>query len=158
MMFYREGQRNALSTSIRICQTTENLFAVLAFGPNVKGVFGHQKRRFSKRGSEGSFLITPPYYFVRTVRKKPRFPKTMMSYIIKRMLCSQNIVYREEKCDVTLPWQHYFWMTTKPTATATARRTAKTNMSTLTNNNFARESRYFVYFFAVVAPLRHETS
>ena len=28
----------------------------------------------------------------------------------------------------------------------------------LTNNNFARTSRYFVHFFAVVAPLRHETS
>ena len=31
-------------------------------------------------------------------------------------------------------------------------------MSILTNNNFARASRYFVHFFAVVAPLRHETS
>ena len=41
---------------------------------------------------------------------------------------------REEKCDVTLPWQHYFWMTT---TTATARRTTK-NMFILTNNNFAR--------------------
>ena len=65
---------------------------------------------------------------------------------------------REEKCDVTLPWKHYFWMTTKPTTTATARRTAKNNMFILTNNNFARASRYFVHFFAVVAPLRHETS
>ena len=26
------------------------------------------------------------------------------------------------------------------------------------NNNFARASRYFVHFFAVVAPLRHKTS
>ena len=26
------------------------------------------------------------------------------------------------------------------------------------NNKFARASRYFVHFFAVVAPLRHETS
>ena len=26
------------------------------------------------------------------------------------------------------------------------------------NNNFARASRYFVHFFAVVAPVRHETS
>ena len=26
------------------------------------------------------------------------------------------------------------------------------------NNNFARASRYFMHFFAVVAPLRHETS
>ena len=49
-------------------------------------------------------------------------------------------------------------MTTKPTTTATARRTAKNNMFILTNNNFARASRYFVHFFAVVAPLRHETS
>ena len=37
-------------------------------------------------------------------------------------------------------------------------RTAKYNMFILTNNNFARASRYFVHFFAVVAPLRHETS
>ena len=43
-------------------------------------------------------------------------------------------------------------MTTKPKTTATARRTAKNNMSMLTNNNFARASRYFVHFFAVVAP------
>ena len=55
---------------------------------------------------------------------------------------------RVEKCDVMLPWQHYFWMTTKPTTTATAGRTAKNNMFILTNNNFARTSRYFVHFFA----------
>ena len=48
---------------------------------------------------------------------------------------------RGEKCDVTLPWWQYFWMTTKLTTTATARRTAK-----LTNNNFARASRHFVHF------------
>ena len=34
----------------------------------------------------------------------------------------------------------------------------KKNMFTLTNNNFSRVSRYFVHFFAVVAPLQHETS
>ena len=34
----------------------------------------------------------------------------------------------------------------------------KNNMFIITNNNFARASRYFVHFFAVVAPLRHETS
>ena len=28
-------------------------------------------------------------------------------------------------------------------------------MFILTNNNFARASRYFVHFFAVVVPLRH---
>ena len=32
------------------------------------------------------------------------------------------------------------------------------DMFILTNNNFARASRYFVHFFAVVTPLRHETS
>ena len=42
-------------------------------------------------------------------------------------------------------------MTTKPTTTATARRTARNNMFMLTNNNFARESRYFVQFFAIVS-------
>ena len=31
-------------------------------------------------------------------------------------------------------------------------------MFILTNNNFARASRYFVHFFAFVSPLRHETS
>ena len=31
----------------------------------------------------------------------------------------------------------------------------KKYMFILTNNNFARESRYFVHFFAIVAPLRH---
>ena len=39
---------------------------------------------------------------------------------------------REEKCDVTLPWQHYFWMKTKPTMTETTRRTAKNNRFLLT--------------------------
>ena len=34
----------------------------------------------------------------------------------------------------------------------------KNDMFILTNNNFARASRYFVHFFAVVARLRHETS
>ena len=34
----------------------------------------------------------------------------------------------------------------------------KKKMFIITNNNFARASRYFVHFFAVVAPLRHETS
>ena len=42
-------------------------------------------------------------------------------------------------------------MTTKPTTRATARRTARNNMFILTNNNFARESRYLVHFFAIVA-------
>ena len=50
-----------------------------------------------------------------------------------------------------LPWQHYFLMTTTPTATVTARRTTKNDLFILTNNNFARASRYFVGFFAVVA-------
>ena len=31
-------------------------------------------------------------------------------------------------------------------------------MFILTKNNFAWESRYFVYFLAIVAPLQHETS
>ena len=33
----------------------------------------------------------------------------------------------------------------------------KNKMFILTNNTFARASRYFVHFFAVVAALRHET-
>ena len=33
----------------------------------------------------------------------------------------------------------------------------KKKMFILTNNYFERASRYFVHFFAVVAPLRHET-
>ena len=48
---------------------------------------------------------------------------------------TSDIVIREEKCDVMLPWQHYFWMTTKPTTKATARRSAKNDMFILTNNN-----------------------
>ena len=34
----------------------------------------------------------------------------------------------------------------------------KKKMFVSTINNFSRASRYFVHFFAVVAPLRHETS
>ena len=94
---------------------------------------------------------------------------------------------REEKCawrHVTTVY--YFWMTTKPT-TPTVRRTARilgilpdeqlghvdrffSNyydlqsvyfelnwMFILTSNNFARESRYFIHFFTIVAPLRLQT-
>ena len=58
---------------------------------------------------------------------------------------------KQEKCDVTLSCQHYFWMTTKPTTKATARRSAKNDMFILTNNNFARASRYFVHFFVALS-------
>ena len=34
----------------------------------------------------------------------------------------------------------------------------KNKILILTSNNFARESRYFVHFFAIIAPLRHEIS
>ena len=34
-------------------------------------------------------------------------------------------VENREKYDVTSPWQHYFWMTTKPTTTATERQKSK---------------------------------
>ena len=34
----------------------------------------------------------------------------------------------------------------------------KKKMFIITNNNFARATRYFVHFFAVVTPLRHGTS
>ena len=34
----------------------------------------------------------------------------------------------------------------------------KKYMFMVASNNFARASRYFVHFFAVVTPLRHETS
>ena len=37
----------------------------------------------------------------------------------------------ERRCDVTLRWQHHFRMTTKPTTTATARRTAYINKQQL---------------------------
>ena len=50
-----------------------------------------------------------------------------------------------ERRSVTSGYQHYFWMTTKPTTTATS-------TFILTNYKFA--SRYFVHFFAAVAPLR----
>ena len=52
---------------------------------------------------------------------------------------------RESKCDVTLPWKHHFWMTTKPETTATARKTAKNNMFVLANNNFARAVHVILY-------------
>ena len=44
---------------------------------------------------------------------------------------------------------------TKPTTTPTVRRSAKNDMFILTNNNFARTSRYFVRFFTVVACMHH---
>ena len=41
-------------------------------------------------------------------------------------------------------------MTTIPKTTATARRSAKNDMFTLTNNNFTRASRYFVHFLSLL--------
>ena len=84
--------------------------------------------------------------------KVSRNTTTLSQSNCRNLLCSRKmpaIYHREEKCVVTLPWQHYFQMTTKPTATAG--RTAKYNMFVLTNNNFACAARYFVHFFAVVA-------
>ena len=48
----------------------------------------------------------------------------------------------------------------KTTDDGDGRRTAKKKVIGFycQNNKFARASRYFVQFFAVVAPLRHETS
>ena len=43
-----------------------------------------------------------------------------------------RMFYREEKYDVTLPWQHYFWMTTRPTTTATEGEWQKSNRFLLT--------------------------
>ena len=47
----------------------------------------------------------------------------------------------KEKCDFTLPMVALFLDATKPTTTATARRTAKKYMFIL-NNNFARAILY----------------
>ena len=53
-------------------------------------------------------------------------------------------------CDVTLPREHYFWMTTKPRNDGEDKENGKNNMFILKNNNLAHASRYFVHFFAVV--------
>ena len=71
-----------------------------------------------------------------------------------------------KKCDVTLLWQQNFWITTigsllKVTKTVRRRRQRerrKSNRFDNQNNNFARASRFFVHFLAVVARLRLETS
>ena len=49
-------------------------------------------------------------------------------------------------------------MTTKPTTTATKKSGKKVIGFYWQNNKFARASCYFVHFYAVVAPLRHENS
>ena len=36
---------------------------------------------------------------------------------VQRILGMLGMVNREEKCDVTLPWQHNFWITTMGTLT-----------------------------------------
>ena len=46
---------------------------------------------------------------------------------------------------------------TKDDGDGKLRRTAKNNLF-ISTNNFARAPRYFVHFFAIVAPLRHESS
>ena len=71
---------------------------------------------------------------------------------------------REEKCDVTLPWYEHFWMTTiyRELKQRRWRRQRKGKKVLIgldwQNNNFARASRFFAHFLAVVARLRHETS
>jgi len=44
-----------------------------------------------------------------------------------------------------LPWQHYFWMTTKPTMTMTPRRTAKNNMFILTKTTILHVHHAILY-------------
>ena len=60
-------------------------------------------------------------------------------------------------------WRHVTMVTlfldvNKTNDDGDSKENGKKYMFILTNNNFARASRYFVHFFAVVAPLRHETS
>ena len=53
------------------------------------------------------------------------------------VFCIIHWVHFQQRGEVwlTLPWQHYYWMTTKPKTTAKARRTANNNMFILNNNN-----------------------
>ena len=67
-----------------------------------------------------------------------------------------------ERCDVTLPWQQNFWITTIRSLSNDAgdgkEKWKKVTGLHQQNNNCARASRFFVPFLAVITPLRRETS
>ena len=66
-----------------------------------------------------------------------------------------GMVNREEKCDVTLPWQKNVWTTTMESLTNDAGEVEENWKKAiglyLQNNNSARASRFSVRFLAVVA-------
>ena len=68
---------------------------------------------------------------------------------------------REEKCDVTLPWYQNFWIATIGSFSnddGDGNENGKKVIDLYWQNNFARASRFFVHFLAVVTRLRRETS
>ena len=69
---------------------------------------------------------------------------------------------KEEKCEVTLPWQQSLWITTIGSLSNDAvdgKENWKNAIGLYTqNNNSARAPRFFVRFLAVVAWLLRETS
>ena len=68
-----------------------------------------------------------------------------------------------EKCDVLLPWQQSFWITTigslsNNNGDSNENVKKKIDHSDMQNNHYARDHAFFVHFLAVVARLRHKTS
>ena len=70
--------------------------------------------------------------------------------------------YREEKCDVILPWYQNFWIATIRSLSIDDGDGNENGEKAIgldwQNNNVARASRFFVHLLAIVARLRHETS
>ena len=65
--------------------------------------------------------------------------------------------YREEKCDITLPWYQNFWIATIGSSSNDDGDGNENGKKAIgldeQNNNFARASRFFVHFLAIVARL-----
>lgn len=61
--------------------------------------------------------------------------------------------YREEKYDITSPWQHYIWMTTKPMTTVTEGEWQKSNKFLLTKQQICTCITLFCIFLCLCCTL-----
>ena len=83
-------ENRAPFTCAGIFLKTKSFFpSVLAFRPQVNGVFGHQTRRFSKTVPRVDFFFKNATSSFSCGRKR-RFSNTMMSYIIAHMPCKRG--------------------------------------------------------------------
>ena len=113
-------------------------------------------------------LIFSVLWTVSTSRRFSRccwLDKKMRRHHMKDVLCTQGWVLKESIIETrSMTSRHHGrticgWQQNQRRRRQDGRRTAKkVECFYWQNNKFARASHYFVHFFTVVAPLRHETS